>query len=136
MQKNTMSKDGTLQVRRPLLLGLVGVGFTVSLMLVLSILISSRILPEGREGLLSRCCLFAGSLLAGLLAARKAKTKRAASSLLSGAVLFVAVMLAGVLNKRCSVFNMSLLIDLAVILAGSLLGSITSAKRRGKRRRR
>lgn len=135
MQKSTMSKEGAFQIKRPVILGLLGIVVIFLLMLISSVLISRSILPEGRGELIGWVCLFAGSLAAGMLSALKAKAKRAAYALISGGVIFFAVLMANVLNKNSSVFNVNLLINFVIVLVGSLLGSITSVKRPKKRRR-
>lgn len=136
MTKNAIPKDGAPQIKGSIILGLLGIAITFLLMMICSILISRAILPEGREELISRTCLFAGSLIAGMASALRTKAKRAAASLISGSVILVMVLMVSILNKRGSVFNVSLLIDLAIILAGTLLGGIISVKRSGRRRRR
>lgn len=137
MNKN---KTGNKGERAPLLracaAGLIGVALAVILMFAGALCMEHLILPQSSAAPVGKIVLFISALCAAYISCVKGEGSRAARAGVSAATLLIFVVLAAVLTKSSSVFNMSLLWNLLCVISGAAVGLVLTARRPKRRRRR
>lgn len=137
MNKNkTVNKSELDPLRRACVAGAIGVALAVILMFVAALCMERLLLPQSGAVPVGKIILFLSAFCAAYLACVKGEGSRAARAGVSAAVLLVFVLLAAVLTRSSSVFNMSLLWNFLCVISGAALGMILTARRPKRRRRR
>lgn len=129
-------KSEALSLRSTLLCGAAGTALALALILAIALLIVNSLLPQGREGLCSRCALFLGAAAAAWLACRKHASGKAVRAAASCGILLLFVIFLAVLTKNSSVINISLFYNFLCVIFGGFVGCLTTTRHRRRRRKR
>lgn len=137
MGKNkTMNKSERIPLRRACIAGLTGVALAVILLAVAALCMEQLILPQNSAVLVGKIILFVSALCAAHLSCAKGEGGKAARAGVSAAAILVFVIIAAVLTKSSSVFNMSLLWNLLSVICGAVMGLLLTVRHPKRRRRR
>lgn len=137
MNKNkTMNKNEGNPLRRACVAGAIGVALAFILLIVAALCMERLLLPQSSTVLVGKIVLLLSAFCAAYLACVKGEGSRAARAGVSAAVLLVFVLLAAVVTKTSSVFNLSLLWNFLCVISGAGLGLILTVRRPKRRRRR
>ena len=130
--------EGRIEWRKPILMGLFGIPFLLTELLLLALLQYRGVLPAGGEALWTRLCLLLAATASACAAAAGSQRKKLISAALGEGALLLFVILLGVFTKNGSLFNMSLVYAILILICGGFVGGLLSAgsgKGKVKRRR-
>ena len=130
MEKTNRGERAALDWKMPLLRGVIGIPVLLLLLLALAFAFERGAIGQGREVLLSRTALLLASMASALYSARCAMGKKLLSGMLGEGALFLFLLVLGVFTRDSSLFNISLVIAILILISGGFLGSILSAGRR------
>ncbi len=139
MRRSDNSEPGFKRYAMSVLIGsLAGFALGLVLLLPVSALILAGVLDEGISGILLVVVVFAGSLLGGIFAAKKAKASPIIIGLITGLLLFLWLCVAGLLLYERFIPSENGLGLLLASAAGGLLGGriMSSSKGPASKRRK
>lgn len=128
MRKSDITEPGIKRYALSVLIGSLA-GFTISLLLLLpmSAFILAGILDEGISGFLLIAIVFAGSLVGGVIAAKRVRARSIVIGLITGVGMFLCLCIAGLLLYNHFVPTENGLSLILSSSAGGILGGKISA---------
>ena len=123
---DTSETGGFADMVRPVLTGVIsGVLVCLVLMFAFAALMSANSLPMTFAAAFASCCSGLGSLIAGMVCAKKLKSRGLLAGLITGAVMYLILLLAGLIftgggMSSASLFRMMIVVICATI--GGIMG--------------
>lgn len=130
-----MEQGGVEQIAKPILVSVaVGTVVCIGILLLLSVLLSVKSIPQALIGPMAIFAIIAGAFVSGFFCARTQRQKGLAYGAVCGAVLSLLVLLAGI-GLPGNDMGMLALFKVVFMLLGGMLGGVLGVNVRHRRRR-
>ena len=130
-----MQKQISLQTKKAIAAGIIAIALACIAIFITALLIHKEIIKNTENGVATFIILFFCTTLSGHIATRGIKTGKWRFALISGAIVFTAV-IALTLVLSDTVFTLESFINIIAVAVGSLLGCIFCAKSTKKKRKK